>query len=115
MKQKKRQQQQNASAENSSDTKGAILSDDEGKDEASEERNRDLAWQQGRVITREDYLHEVVVFHMRELWGNSTAEVESKEFLLWSQLEPPWIMVVSSVLSVLWLLILICVPKGFGF
>ncbi|EKG07520.1 hypothetical protein TCSYLVIO_001349 [Trypanosoma cruzi] len=116
MKQKKRQQQQNASAENSSDTKGAILSeDDEGKDEASEERNRDLAWQQGRVITREDYLHEVVVFHMRELWGNSTAEVESNEFLLWSQLEPPWIMVVSSVLSVLWLLILICVPKGFRF
>ncbi|RNF14488.1 uncharacterized protein Tco025E_05820 [Trypanosoma conorhini] len=101
--QEKRQQQSAAPASNESGAAGV------------EEKEEDLMWQNQHLVEVKAYLHQVVMFHVRELWGNSTTEFEKLVPRNGSQLEITWVVAVSAVLSVVWLAVLICVSKNPGY
>ncbi|RNF07626.1 hypothetical protein TraAM80_03223 [Trypanosoma rangeli] len=111
-KQNKWQHQQKASMGNAFSYARFVLSaSDETRTEGMKETKDDLTWQYQHMVKVKAYLHSAVMVHMWELWGNSTAEVETKVPLNWSQLEIPWVVAASAVLSVVWLVVFIYATK----
>ncbi|ORC92276.1 uncharacterized protein TM35_000044900 [Trypanosoma theileri] len=62
------------------------------------------------VVTLESELRRLVTFHLKELWGNSSAKVESMAPLSSSMSEPQWFKAMCALLTVLWFVLMIWKP-----